>query len=361
MHTVAILGAGIGFQHMKGFLAVKDRFRVSTVCDLDRERAEELASLAPGCDAVTEIDAVIDDPHTEIVDICLPPHLHGPVALKAFAAGKQVICEKPIAGSVAEADELLKAARVAGCLLAPIFQYRYGRGLYQLAGLQERGLAGRPLVATLETHWNRGADYYCVPWRGRWESERGGAVLGHAIHIHDLVTRVFGPVSEVAAIVDMRVNEIEVEDCAAISMSTRSGGLVTSSVTLGGAGDMSRLRFVFSELTAESGRNPYAPGADAWSFKARDPKNQGAIDAALGAIDTQIANRPVSYAGQFLEIARHLDGSAADMVSPEDGVRSIELVAAIYHSARSASRISLPLDRTLPVCRDWTPATGQGT
>ncbi|WP_246660496.1 Gfo/Idh/MocA family oxidoreductase [Nitratireductor sp. XY-223] len=355
MHSVAILGAGIGREHMLGYRALPELFTVQTVCDRELERAEQLAALAPGCGAVSGIDAVMDDRKIDIVDICLPPHLHGPVALMALAAGKHVICEKPVAGSVAEADELMAAAERAGLLFAPVFQYRYGRALYQLAGLQDRGLCGKPLVATLETHWNRGAEYYAVPWRGRWQSERGGAVLGHAIHIHDLVTRFFGPVTEVTSLLDTRVNDIETEDCAAIAMATDSGGLVTSSVTLGGATDSSRLRLIFDALTAESRRNPYAPGAEDWSFTARDPQRQDAVDAALAEIDAEIAGRPTGFAGMFLEVSNHLNGLPADLVTVEDGVRSIELVAAIYHAARSGERVSLPLDRSLQICADWVP------
>lgn len=356
MYGVAILGAGIGAQHLDGYLALPDRYRVAAICDLDPVKGGALSAKAPGSVATADMEAVIADPAIDIVDICLPPHLHGPVALKAFAAGKHVICEKPVSGSVAEADRMLEAARAADRLFAPIFQYRYGRGLYQLAALQSRGLAGKPLVATLETHWNRTAEYYAVPWRGKWASERGGAVLGHAIHIHDLVTAFFGPITEVSAILDTRVNPIEVEDCAAISMRTESGGLVTSSITLGGAGDRSRLRLVFDQLSAESGLNPYAPGRDPWTFVARVPEDQPAIDAALAEIDIEIADKPSGYVGQFAAIADHLDGKPAAIVTGEDGARSIELVAAIYHAARTRAHVSLPLDRDLPICHDWVPA-----
>jgi len=355
MLNVAILGAGIGAQHLDGYLGLPDRYRVAAICDLDAEKAGALAAKAADCSAVSDVDAIIADPAIDIIDICLPPHLHGPVAMKAFAAGKHVICEKPIAGSVAEADRMLAAAQASGRLFAPIFQYRYGRGLYQLAALQERGLAGKPLVATLETHWNRTADYYAVPWRGKWASERGGAVLGHAIHIHDLVTAFFGPITEVSAILDTRVNPIETEDCAAIAMRTMSGGLVTSSISLGGAGDSSRLRLVFDGLTAESGRNPYAPGQDVWTFSARNPSEQPKIDAALADIDAEIADSQQGYVGQFAAIADHLEGRPAAIVTGEDGLRSIELVAAIYQAARTGDRVKLPLDRDLPVCVDWVP------
>ncbi|MCR9138968.1 MAG: Gfo/Idh/MocA family oxidoreductase [Alphaproteobacteria bacterium] len=360
MLNVAILGAGIGAQHMDGYLALPERFNVVTICDLDIARASSLADMAKGCTVTSEIAEVLSDPRVDIIDICLPPHLHAPVAKNALSAGKHVICEKPFACSVLEAEDILAAASASQCKIMPIFQYRYGRGLRQLTGLQERALTGKPLVATVETHWDRDADYYSVAWRGRWKSERGGAVLGHAIHIHDLVTRYFGAATEVSVMLDTRVNPIETEDCAAIAMRTASGGLVTSSVTLGGAGNMSRMRLVFDALTAESGRNPYAPGSDDWTFVSRKTEGQSAIDKALSEISREMDGQPSGFAGQFLAVSDHLGGKPADMVTPEDGLRSIELVAAIYQAARTGARVSLPLDRSLPICADWIPVQFRG-
>ena len=352
---VAIIGAGNGSQHLDGYLQLPERYRVTHVCDLAMEKAEALAARSPGTVAIADLDAVLADPDVEIIDICLPPHLHGPVALKAFAAGKHVICEKPLAGSVVEADAMAVAARAAGRLLAPIFQYRYGKGLRQLAALVDGGLAGKPLIATIETHWNRDAAYYAVPWRGKWASERGGAVLGHAIHAHDLVTRFLGPAVAVTAMTDTRANDIEVEDCAAIAMRMASGALVTSSVTLGAANDTSRFRFAFVHLTAESGRKPYAPGDDGWSFTARAPRMQAEIDEALCAAAAAIDATPSGYAGQFLAVADHLAGKPSDLVTADDGVRSMEFVAAVYLSARERREIALPIDRSHAICRDWVP------
>jgi len=122
-----------------------------------------------------------------------------------------------------------------------------------------------------------------VPWRGTWAHERGGAVLGHAIHIHDLIAQCFGDITAVSAMLDTRVNPIETEDCAALSLRTASGALVSSSITLGAADDRSRLRLVFERLTVESGTNPYAPGQATWTFTARDPAHQARIDTVVQA------------------------------------------------------------------------------
>ncbi|MEL6436455.1 MAG: Gfo/Idh/MocA family oxidoreductase, partial [Pseudomonadota bacterium] len=201
---VAIVGAGIGAHHLAGYRALGDRFDVRWLCDLDVGRAQQVLDKAGATDTrvTAELDDVLADADVAIVDVCLPPHLHAPASLEAFSAGKHVVCEKPLAGNVLEADRMIAAAQATDRLLIPIFQYRYGKGLFQALGLIERGLAGKPYVATLETHWNRTAEYYAVDWRGKWASERGGAVLGHAIHAHDLLSLVLGDVSAVSAMVD---------------------------------------------------------------------------------------------------------------------------------------------------------------
>lgn len=350
MIRVAILGAGIGQKHLDGYLSLPDAYRVTTLCDMDTERAAALVGAHPI--AVTaSIDAVLADDSIDLVDICLPPHLHYPVAMDALAAGKHVVCEKPLVACLRDADALIAAARKADRLLAPVFQYRFGPAMSQLAALQQAGLTGAPHVASLETHWNRDAAYYAVPWRGTWAGENGGAVLGHAIHNHDLLACLLGPIARLSAFTTTRVNPIETEDCAAISFQMENGALATSSITLGAASDTTRLRVVFEHLTAESGSTPYAPATGTWTFTARDPARQPEVDATVAATGPVLAGFP----GFFAELARALNGAPNSAVTPEDGRRSIELVAAIYQAARSGTIIDLPLTNAAPLYSGWTP------
>jgi predicted dehydrogenase len=348
---VAILGAGIGREHLAGYRALPGRFQVAALADLDTARALMVLEGDTSVRVSDDIDAVLADPTIDLIDICLPPHLHVPVALRALAAGKHVICEKPIAPSLADCDQLFEAARAANRQVFPVFQYRYGPGTAALDALREAGLCGAPQVASLETHWNRGADYYAVPWRGTWAGERGGAVLGHAIHNHDLLCRYFGPLAGVQAHLATRVNPIETEDCAAISMRFANGALATSSVTLGAAGDTSRLRLVFEHLTATSGDVPYAPATGIWSFTARDPGQQGAVDATLKALPQA---KP-GFTGYFDAVADALAGDAGRAVTLDAGRASIELVTAIYQAARDAKEVALPLTIGSDFYASWLP------
>jgi len=217
--------------------------------------------------------------------------------------------------------------------------------------LIDAGLAGKAFTGTLETHWNRGAAYYEPEWRGTWAGEQGGAVLNHAIHMHDWLSFVFGPVASVYAELATRVNDIEVEDCAAISLRMKNGALVTSSITLGAADDTSRLRFCFEGLTAESGLSPYAPADGEWTFTAREPFEQQAIDKALASVDLP----PSSYVGLFTAIADALEGQTGSEVTLLDGRQSLEFVSAVYASAREKRPIELPLTASHSSYEGWGP------
>ncbi len=350
MTRVAILGAGIGAEHLAAYRTRPDVFEVCLIVDQDAARADALRS-GDSFQVAAEIDVAMDDPEIDLIDICLPPHLHVPVTLRALEAGKDVICEKPLATSMADVDRIRNTAQATRRTVYPVFQYRWGPSLAQLRALREAGLTGAPQTASIETHWSRGADYYAVPWRGTWAGEQGGAVLGHAIHNHDLLTHVMGPVAALSAATTTRVNPIETEDCAAITFEMASGALATSSVTLGAAMDETRLRFVFEQLTVTSGSTPYAPGADPWTFTARDAARQSALDAVLAHTPAE----PSGFEGFLIAVAQDRAGAPNAAVTLEDGAASIALVTAIYHAARTGTRVTLPIRSDHPLYEGWQP------
>lgn len=350
MIKVAIFGAGIGREHLKAYRQLPERFKVTVLCDLDTDRA---ASILQGDDIKIERDAaaVLADPDIDLIDVCLPPHLHFEMTLRALQADKHVICEKPLVSSLKEVDALIEAAARSKGTLTPIFQYRYGPAMAQLHALIEAGLTGSAYAASLETHWNRDADYYAIPWRGTWAGEQGGAVLGHAIHNHDLLMHILGPVARLSAMTTTRANEIEVEDCAAISFQMESGAVASSSITLGAANDTSRLRIAFEGLTAESGSEPYAPATGAWRFEARVPTDQARIDEVLASV----RDVNTGFTGFFEALADALEGRGGREVTLADGRRSIELVTAIYHANRIGKVVELPLGADTPLYESWIP------
>jgi predicted dehydrogenase len=287
----------------------------------------------------------------DIVDICTPPALHVAQTLAALAAGKEVVCEKPLAGSLAEIDRIIAAEAEAAGRVMPVFQYRYGNGLQKAKRIIELGIAGKPYLATVETAWRRTAEYYQTPWRGRRETELGGVLVTHAIHSHDLLTYLMGPVASVFARTATRVNPVEVEDCAVASLVMQSGALASLAATLGSHQEVSRLRLCFEHVTFESSQKPYAPGDEPWQIT---PASHEAAERIAGALVGRDFG-PSRFEGLSGAYHAALARGGALPVTLGDARRSLELATALYYSATTGTLVSMPIGADHPHYRGWHP------
>ena len=350
---VAVVGLGIGRGHLQGYAEIPDRYEVSAVCDLNADKARAVAAEFGVALHTTDLAELLARDDIDVVDLCTPPNTHRALIEQALAAGKHVVCEKPLVGSLQEADAVAEAARHARGLLFPIFQYRFGNGLQKLKHLQARGLARHPLITTMETHWRRDSDYYEIKWRGKWATEMGGVCLTQACHAHDILSYVHGPVKTVFAKLATRVNDIEGEDCAAVTVEMASGAIAVLSATLGAATETSRLRFVFSDMTVESDSpEPYRPGKEPWHFKGKTAAIDDAITAALADFVPMLE----SFAGQFARIHDSIVTGAPTPVTLADARASLELITALYYSAESGQPQTLPIPPDHPRYASWVPA-----
>jgi predicted dehydrogenase len=347
IRKVAVVGLGIGAMHLKAWRSLPEHFQVAAVVDLDPARIA--AAQAGGAVEALEFEVMLARPEIDIVDICTPPSLHAPMIEAALKAGKHVVCEKPLLSSLAACDRIAEIARGSGHVLMPVFQYRFGDGFRRLRALIDGGFAGKLFLASIETAWSRDAVYYSVPWRGAKATEWGGCLITHAIHAHDALDWLLGPIATVNAATTTRVNPIETEDCAVATVTLASGALASLSVTLGAAEEISRLRFHFEGFTAQSHLEPYKFGFDGWRFTARAPDQQPAIDRFAAAV----APARQGFAGQFFALAEALDQGAPPPVTLDDARRSIELLTALYRSARTRETIDLPIPSCAPDYHGW--------
>ncbi|HEX2916449.1 MAG TPA: Gfo/Idh/MocA family oxidoreductase [Chloroflexia bacterium] len=348
---VGVVGLGVGRSHIQAFQELGDRFEVVAVCDLDEAKAREIAEADHIPYYYKDFDRLCLNNDVDVIDLCTPPFLHYSQMLQALAAGKHVICEKPLVGSLKEVDELDRAQQKAQRVLMPIFQYRFGHGLQKLLYLRNKGLTGQAYLTTIETAWRRRAEYYAVPWRGKWKTELGGTLAGHSSHTHDMLTYILGPVKEVFARITTRVNPVEVEDCASISFEMADGSLASSSTTVGSSAEISRHRFCFSNLTAESNLRPYTNSGDPWSFVPDNSEVGAQIEEALA----EFVPLPESRKGQFYRFSLALQQNEPLPVTLADGRASIELLTAIYYSAYTKQSVSLPIANDHPFYAGWIP------
>jgi predicted dehydrogenase len=356
IRTVAVVGCGIGRSHIaEGYMRHTDKFRVLALCDIDALRLAGLGNEFAVPRHTRSFDEVLLMDDVDIVDICTPPAFHVAQIMAALSAGKEVVCEKPLAGSLAEIDRVMAAERQAAGRVMPIFQYRFGDGLQKAKRIIDLGIAGKPYPATVETAWRRTTKYYETPWRGRRKTELGGVLLTHAIHSHDLLTYLMGPAASVFAHTATRVNPIEVEDCTVASLVMQSGALVSLAATLGSHKEISRLRLCFEHVTFESAQAPYSPGDDPWEIVPASP------EVARHIADALAGHRPAPSRFEGLMGAYHaaLTTGGALPVTLADAHRSSELVTALYHSAATGALVTLPIEPDHPRYNDWGPSVAR--
>ena len=331
---VAVVGLGVGRAHLWAWKRVPAHVRVAAVCDHDADRLAATAERFPDAIAVGDLSELIGREGIDVVDLCTPPSLHLEQLTAVLRAGQDAVCEKPVVGTVAEVDELLALEGETGGRIMPIFQYRYGHGLQKLRHLVDAGVTGALHTASIEVSWRRGAEYYAAPWRGTKAGELGGVLLTHAVHALDMLTYVAGPVAAVSARTSTRVNDVETEDCAAVAMELEGGALATLSATLGSLREITRHRFCFERLTAESNTEPYTNSSDPWTFTAAD---QGAADDALASFEPASEN----FLGQFERFGEALASGGELPVTLHDARRAIAAVEAMYESASTRREIVL--------------------
>ena len=353
---VGVVGMGIGQLHLLCWLEVAGAEAVAVV-DTDPARRER-AGQDWGLAAFASLDELLAARHAlglHVVDICTPPALHEEQILRCLDEGLHVICEKPLVASLAAFDRVAEAALVAsgrsGARLLPIQQYRFGEGAARARALVEAGITGRLYTASSSTWWRRDRTHYDeAPWRGTWDGALGGTLVNHAIHLHDLLTWIGGPLVEVFARTATLVNDTEAEDCAVAIGRTADGGLVTMNATTGAATESSRLVWHFENVSIESTTEAYDPARGPWKFEFRNP---GAARRAEEVWRDLVVGPPL-YTGELQAFVAALpDGKMP--VTLADAAATLELVTALYRSARTGLPERLPLPEDHPDRTSWTP------
>lgn len=346
---VGVVGMGIGQLHMLSWIGVEGA-DVTAICETDEAKRTSAAN-DWGVEAYASIEELIDS-GVDVIDICTPPQLHLAHITQCLEADVHVIAEKPLVDSLDSVAKIRVAAEASSARMMPIFQYRFGPGTRKARALVEAGLTGPLFLATSETLWRREPTYYSeAPWRGTWNGERGGSVLSHAIHNHDILAWIGGAPSTLNATVATRVNDIETEDCAVASATTVDGALMSMSATLGATTESSTLRWCFRDVTIESSSSPYDPAADPWTFEF--PNSETAERAE--EIWAELPDGGSQYTGQFQNFVDCIDSGDEFQVTLADATASLELVTAWYYSARNNVAQSFPIDESHPYWESWMP------
>ena len=353
MYTIALIGCGrISFKHIEGFAGNTDTLKLVAVCDPVRDRAEEkkkeYQKSVPGASVCiyTDYRKMLDEQKPDIVTIATESGKHKSIALDCFDAGCHVICEKPMALSTGDADEMIAAAKRNRRKLAVCFQNRYNPPIIKLRNAIEAGRFGRVLHGMIQIRWNRGAAYYAeAPWRGTWEQD-GGTLMNQCTHGIDLLQWMMGEDAvRVQAQTRRFMRPIEAEDFGAAIVEFGSGavGIIEGSANVYPT-NLNETLSVFGEKGSAVVGGLAVNRIDTWRFADKIPPD----DTEEEILRLNQKDPPTVYGfghtpffKDFAEVVR-LDREP--VVSGERGKKALEIILAIYKSQKTGKPVDLPLD-----------------
>src|SRR5215208_5962778 len=326
---VGIVGVGfMGTTHAVGWAETP-----AEIVGFTAETKKEASSLAEQYDtkAVSSLDEML--PKVDVVDICSPTHLHYEMALKAAAAGKHIVCEKPLARTTRQAREIVMACQKAGVqlLVAHVVRFFPEYALAQAAVAQ--GQIGKPGVVRL----HRGS-YRPKKPAGNWfldEVKSGGILMDLMIHDYDYARWVAGEVESVSA---RRVTELHPYapvDFGLVILSHRSGAL--SHVAGAWAYPPPTFR-THLEIAGDRGLIEFDSDSTA------PIQNLILKSGGSDAPDVALPSSPVSespYTTQIKEFYSALADGVAARVSATDGLAAVQIAEAAIQSAHSGQPVTL--------------------
>ena len=169
---------------------------------------------------------VLANPDVDVICICTPSGQHAKQTIAAAQAGKNVLVEKPMALSLADADAMIEACDKAGVKLGVTFQRRYEPYFSRIHQAIEAGDFGDLTLGVVTIPYHRPQDYFnLADWRGTWALDGGGVLMNQGIHLVDLMRLFAGEFEEIHSFVTNTYWHHDVEDNAYALMRSRNGAM----------------------------------------------------------------------------------------------------------------------------------------
>lgn len=338
---IAIIGCGrISKNHFGSIEKHAENFDLVAVCDInpDTLKTHSEQYKVPG---YTKLDEMLQTEKPDIVAICTPSGLHADHAVIAAKNGVHVITEKPMATRWQDGLRMVKACDEAGVRMFVVKQNRHNSTLQLLKRAVEEKRFGKIYMAHINVFWTRPQEYFdSSKWRGTWELD-GGAFMNQASHYVDLIDWVIGPVADVQAMTATLARDIEVEDTGVLNIRWRSGALGSMSVTM-----LTYPKNLEGSITILGEKGTVRIGGVAvndiqhWEFSEERDYDHKVREANYETTSVYGFGHPLYYKN-VVDVMR---GVAEPETDGREGLKSLELLIAVYLSARDGKTVSLPLE-----------------
>jgi predicted dehydrogenase len=328
---VALIGMGrMGGTHLRA-LSAAPAAEVLGVYDQDLALARERAEAHGVRRVYSSWSEVLEDERVQCVGVLLPHDLHEQYAIEALEAGKHVVCEKPLAPTLAECDRMLAAAARARRKLFPVHNRVYSLGVEQMREALQRDAIGDVFLAQT-------TGFEAPPTVQTWLATPrggGGVLMSQAVHPMYVLRWLLGDVGRVSCIFgDRKVVDMTAEDHAVVLLKFVSGIAAEMTCTFGIA------HGPLDHSITLHGRDGYLE-LNRTGLRSISPRTYGDTElheASLSERDTTPA-----FARMWNDYARGMLEDAPTRQTGEDGKRAVEIVQAAYRSNATGQTIDLPL------------------
>lgn len=335
---VGVIGAGIFGEHHAAVFASLPSVELVTVCDLQAERAKDLAERYSALSWCSDPDELFERSDLDAVSIATPDHTHTPLVLRALDHRLHVLCEKPLATTTREVEQVAEAVRRAGVTLMVDFHNRVNPPFVRAREALQSGKIGSVRHGYLRLSDTEYVPLKMLPW-----AQRSSALYFLGSHGVDLlrfllgdeVSRVFG----VKRRGKLAAQGVDTDDFHVAILEFAKGSVVTIEHSWILPASQPSVYDFKLELIGDKGgiyvdashnRTLELYGDDGVSF----PDVLGVAPTAGGRV------------GGFIResIARFVDavaGGAEPLAGVDDGLKATQVIEAIEESARTGASVSL--------------------
>ena len=342
----ALIGCGrIAVNHIKA--AVNNHLDIVAVCDPIPEAMESLLA-KHGIEKDTSIHRyadyreMIEAEHPTLVGIATESGLHAEIALYCIDHGVNLIIEKPMVMSMADAEEIIRRSEEKGVKVSACHQNRFNVAVQETRKALEAGRFGKLSHGSIHVRWNRNQDYYTqAPWRGTWAQD-GGCLMNQCIHGIDLLRWMMGDeVDEVYGVTRQQFHHyLECEDVGMAVVKFKNGAIGTIEGTTNVyPKNLEETLYLFGETGTVKIGGTSTNNIDVWNFADEgeaDARNKGLQEATSNVY----GNGHTSLYADMIDAIEHDRKPYVDAVA---GRNALEMILAIYQSSATGKPVKLPL------------------
>ena len=309
-----VLGAGsVAQRRAIPAINLASNAELHSIFSRDAAKAERIACKYGAARSYSDVDALIQDPELDVLYVSSPVYLHREHVVKGAEAGKQILCEKPMAMNTTECREMIDACRTNGVQMQLCFLLRFHSRFCDIRERMAQGQWGR--ILEVRVPFLKALDV-AGTWRSRKAEGGGGALMDLGTHAVDLIRFLAGEVCKVSGMFSTLVRDYEVDETASVLMQLENGAHAYVDVSFGIQG---------TDLVLE------VYGSEGWvtvyndnGWKLRIHENGQIIDQA-----SEFENL---YQVQIEHFGRCITSGEFPIVTPEDGLRNIQILEAAYES-----------------------------